>query len=29
MIFIPKTIHVGFGKPGWTWAVQKSATENC
>ena len=25
MIFIPKTIHVGFGHPGWTWFDGKSA----
>ena len=24
MIFIPKTIHVGFGKPGWAWVDGKS-----
>ena len=24
MIFIPKIIHVGFGKPGWTWVDGKS-----
>lgn len=24
MIFIPKTIHVGFGHPGWTWVDGKN-----